>query len=373
MGKNVEKEKWRLIEFDIESTARVMAGVLLATMRSAKEGIAPNTLLIATPRKHSVTAGYHADAERYIDIGYCKEHAIEIARIFLGHGSGIYDKGNIITYIICDRSKVKSKDLTNLYEEILTPYANAFHERFGINTFYRPLNDIMFGDKKVSGSSFIMDEDKVYCPVFFQVKHPDTEVFSKAIRMPPEKYADKAEAEMESAEAIAKRVYSYEAAAGKEIPLEEARETIKDAVAKKFNNVELIPGEFIEEERKWIKEAEEKYVNNDEWLLASSVKRKLGEIPPDVEKHEYGMKIPGGPALWIAALVKENKIQKIAITGSMHTAPVTLIEDLEKRLQGCPARKETIRERTNEVLCKGMIGASTSEDFVTTITETISI
>ena len=364
------KERWRLIEFDTESTARMTAGVFPATMRSIKENIVPNTLWIGTPRRHGITLGYHADAERYINIEYCKEHDIEMARIFVGHGSAIYDKGNLLTCIMCDRSKVKSQELTNLYEEILVPYANALSERFNMDASYRPLNDIMIGDKKVTGCSFIIDEDKIYCPTFFQVKHPDAEVASKAIRMPPEKYLDKAEAGMESAEAIATRIYSYEDAAGREISLEEARETIRGAVAKKFN-VELIPAEFKEEEKKWIKEAEEKYVNNDEWLLASTVKRKLGETPPDVEKHEYGTKIPGGPALWIATLVKENKIQKIAITGSIHTAPVTLIEDLEKGLEGCPTKEETIRGITNEVLRKGMLGASTPEDFVKAITEAV--
>lgn len=90
------------------------------------------------------------------------------------------------------------------------------------------------------------------------------------------------------------------------------------------------------------------------------MRRKLREIPPDVKRCEYGMKVPGGPALYVVPLIKEDKIQKITITGSMHTAPLTLIENLEQALEGCPVADEAIRGELNEVLSKGMVGACNS-------------
>jgi lipoate-protein ligase A len=358
-------EKWRYLDLTVQSVPLGALTVLPAVIRAVTEGIATNTYFILSVQKHGVTLGYHADAERFINIEYCKKHDIDMGRLLLGHGSVIYDRGNMIGCNVCDRKLVKAGTLPALFAEILTACAETFGKSFGINAYYRPLNDIQVGGKKVTGSAFMMYPNVVSCPIFVQVTPPDVEIVGKALLAPPEKFADKAEAEMESAEALASRAYSYEQAAGREISLDEMKEAMKEAMAKKFD-IELIPGELTDEEKKWMRESKEKYFN-DEWLLGSTVRKKLREIPPDVKRCEYGMKVPGGPALYVVPLIKEDKIQKIAITGSMHTTPLTLIEDLERALEGCPVAEGAIRGKANEILSKGMVGAATPDDFVKAI------
>jgi lipoate-protein ligase A len=54
------------------------------------------TLVFVTPEKPFVSVGYHQLASRELNVSYCREHAIPIARRFVGGGRG--DCGRVYTY-----------------------------------------------------------------------------------------------------------------------------------------------------------------------------------------------------------------------------------------------------------------------------------
>lgn len=330
------------------------------------EGKSSPLMCLIRPQKYSVLIGLYTDADLYVDLDYCRKNDIEVERGRFGFGALAWDSGTCEFTFLLPRKIFTSDEMVEVYKEILTKCAEIFSDIFHTEAYYRPLNDIEIRQRKVGGSYTKAGGDYRMTGSFFQVKEPDMEFASRALRTPPEKVADKVTA------TTAERISYLEEDYGKEVPWEEVIEKVRK-YGEEYFNLNLIPGTFTDEEIATIDRAYETRLS-DEVLLINSERRRLGPLPPGAERREKAMKLPHGPALRIVAYVnpEENRIINISITGSMHAAPIGIPYWLEGALKGVLIDEEHIRPRVEEIFNIGQIAMAAPDDYVKAIMAAVS-
>ena len=69
-------------------------------------------------------------------------------------------------------------------------------------------------------------------------------------------------------------------------------------------------------------------------------------------------------SLRIVTYIKENKLQNISITGSIHCDPPPMIWWMEDALRGMPIDETVIRAKIEEIFAKGTVAMGIADDFV---------
>lgn len=121
-----------------------------------------------------------------------------------------------------------------------------------------------------------------------------------------------------------------------------------------YFGVELVPGELTDYEKELF-EKDWKVVSSEEFIQAQSDERRLGPMPAGAKRCENIMKVPGGPALRVAAYVKDNRILNISITGSIHCSPRPMPLWLEGALKGVLIDEDTVRAKVEEIFSIGQV------------------
>jgi len=113
-------------------------------------------LVLYSRNKPTVSLGRFKDVNESINIDYAKKNDITIVRRLSG-GSAIYCDRNQITYsIILERDRFDSKE--EAYKTVCDcVIASLTH--LGVKAVYKPINDILVNDKKISGSAQYRDQE----------------------------------------------------------------------------------------------------------------------------------------------------------------------------------------------------------------------
>ncbi|MCR5076965.1 MAG: lipoate--protein ligase family protein [Prevotella sp.] len=96
----------------------------------------------------SVIFGRNQDVYAEVNLDYCREHGIHTFRRKSGGGCVYADQSNVMMSYITDSDEVQST-FTH-YMEMMT---NTLRQ-MGVNASWTEHNDIMIGDRKVSGNAF---------------------------------------------------------------------------------------------------------------------------------------------------------------------------------------------------------------------------
>lgn len=109
-------------------------------------------LVLVSPAEPYVCIGYHQDIHREIDLDYCRSKHIPVFRRDLG-GGAVYLDGrqlffNLILHI--DNS-LAPKNREHFYKKFIQPVCDVYN-RIGIPARYKPINDILCGARKISGT-----------------------------------------------------------------------------------------------------------------------------------------------------------------------------------------------------------------------------
>lgn len=100
----------------------------------------------------AATLGYFQCAGRELDIGRCKELEIDVVRRPTGGGCVFHDESGELTYSVVASSKGTMKEIIASYSAICSCVVRALG-RLGIESSFSPVNDIVAGKKKISGSA----------------------------------------------------------------------------------------------------------------------------------------------------------------------------------------------------------------------------
>lgn len=334
----MRNDEWRLLDLKFSSFAAATPLVSTLLKLKAEEKI-PNTLALITFEKCGVCLFYYNDPEKEIDMDFCRQNDIEFGRRDTGGSPYWADPGTLSMYFCFNHKQVSRfpDTIAEGYRYLIGTAAQAISEKFGIPAVYRPLNDMEVAGRKLAGHTvtFLGDTCRWGCGP--QVLKPRMELMSRTLKVPPEKFSDK------EAKTVEARVTNFEELLGRAPAFEEVKQTYALAM-ERVMKIKFQAGNLSPEEQELIAKERAKIFSED-WLMAMTEKRKFGDdLSAGFTRGEHALKIPQGPLIRAIVLMDGVIIRNISLTGSVHCAPVQLLEDMEAGLKGLQGREESVRE-----------------------------
>ncbi len=145
---------WRLLITKTDSYKEQMA-IDEANIEAVASGESPPIVRVCYFKKPSVSIGFFQSVFKEVDVALCAKEGIEIFRRMTGGGAVYKDPQREINYsfIIPERDERVSLDVIESYKIICGAIIKGLNEEFGINTVFKPINDIIVNNKKISGNA----------------------------------------------------------------------------------------------------------------------------------------------------------------------------------------------------------------------------
>jgi len=146
--------KWRVIALEKEHDSYLKMATEEAIINSVRKKDSPPTLRFYSWNKPAVSLGYFQKANTELNLDKCKEDNIEIFRRLTGGGavykSSLYEIN--YSFIIREDDPLISKNVEESYQTFSKAIIEGF-KSLGIILIFKPINDILFNGKKVSGNA----------------------------------------------------------------------------------------------------------------------------------------------------------------------------------------------------------------------------
>jgi lipoate-protein ligase A len=358
---------WRILDLNAVDGYE-MTNLYEAVGRAVSEGLSSNTLILNHPKKPFVNIGYHQLMEKEIDINYAKSKGFDLVRRSIGGGAildGPWEQDYFV--IVNRRSPECPSQIPEFYKKFLKPIMYAL-KKYELNVNFRPPNDILIGNRKISGNGAITINNSNVLAGDILLDLP-VELMTKIIKAPSEKFRDK----------LAKSISQWLTALNLETGSTPRREEVKSYIVEGFNrelDIEFEYGKITSEEKDYLNELLEER-KTDDWIfmkewghpqLFSQIDTKGTKIRSGVTLCEATYKAE--KLIRITMEIHENKVSEISISGDFFTQPyLGIISYIENKLKGVTLDEEeltnTFREAFNEQNLK-VYGAK-ANDFVKAI------
>ena len=359
----MRSDQWRLLDLKLSSYAAATPMVSMLLQLKSEEKI-PNTLALITFEKSSACLFYYNDPEKELDMEFCRQNDIEVGRRDTGGSPYWADPGTLVVFFWFNRRQVPGfpETIAEAYRFLIGASAQAISERFGIPAVYRPLNDLEVSGKKIAGHTvtFLGDSCRWGCGP--QVLKPRMDLMSRALKVPPEKYADK------EAKTVEARVTNFEELLGRAPSFEEIKQTYVLAL-ERVMKIQFQQGGFSPEEDRLIHQQTAQIFSQD-WLTAMTEGRKFGDdLSAGWPRGEHALKVPQGPLIRAIVLLDGKIIRNISLTGSIHCIPVRLVEEMEAGVRGKEGREEVVGEVIRKIFSRPgvQVAGCSPEHFVQAI------
>ncbi|MHA1912102.1 MAG: lipoate--protein ligase [Candidatus Kariarchaeaceae archaeon] len=318
-----------------------------------------NFLIITWPNDKIVCVGHHQDMRREVDLEYCKQKNIPVVRRACGGGQVLLDKDQLFYQVIRRETEEMNpmKELGIFFETFLEPVVKTYRD-LGIEAEYKPVNDIMANNKKISGNGAASINDTTALVGNFILEFPHKEM-AKIFNVPNEKFRDQV------AKTLEERVGSIKDILGKKPEKEEIVKrycaNFEEMLGVRLIALPKLPKKIMEKAKEL-----KKLYTTDEWKYEISKKNEMVrkiKISGEVKVKEKNYKAEGG-LIQAITVETEEKIEKIGISGDFFIADPSKIKDLEKTFTGIKKEEKAIREAGSKYLEKSAIPGITPEDFV---------
>ncbi len=141
--------QWRVIPLEETDSAMNMA-IDEAIMEGVRLGTSPPTIRFYGWRPKAISIGYFQSLALEVDTAACARFGIDIVRRRTGGGAVFHD--HEITYSIIGKEALFAAGITESYKRICGLVIDAL-QRLGMNAEFHPINDVLVGDKKISGNA----------------------------------------------------------------------------------------------------------------------------------------------------------------------------------------------------------------------------
>jgi len=286
-----------------------------------QQGKVPDTLrFLRFPP--TALVGRHQALEQEINLSYCRENEIGIARRITGGGAIFMEPGLLGWELVFDRKTLGVNNLPDLTREICEAAADGI-SRLGVTARFRPRNDIEVDGRKISGTGGFFDGDTL----FFQgtvLVDMNPRVMVSALHVP------RAKLEKRELDSVEQRVVTLRELKGSDTPgLPEIQSKLARAFADRFS-LDLNMGELTEEERSNAEVLYREEIGTDEFV---------GDIdePEAARGRLTGQHAATGGTITVYLRLEgpaQNRIREALITGDFFVTPPRVIFDLESRLRG---------------------------------------
>jgi len=289
-------------------------------------------LVIVSPQNPLASVGYFQDAAKEMDLEYCKRNSIPVMRREVGGGATYLDENQVFYQIIWQKGNPRFPMRIKDIFPYLSQSACETYRDFGIETRFRPENDIVTKDERKiagEGGGDIGDSMVFVGGILMDF---DYQTMSKILKVPEEKFRDKIYKSMEENLTTMKR----------ELGRTPEREEVVRSLIFHFENLvgklklanltQDVVDKMIELER---------WFTSDEFLF-----KKTPRIPTGVKIREgveilYSTYKARGGLIRTAQEVKNEMIQDIGISGDFQFYPKSELTGLEDHLRNIK-RKERI-------------------------------
>ena len=320
-------------------------------------------LVIVSPGQPLASIGYFQDAEKEIDLDYCKGAGISVMRREVGGGATYLDENQIFYQVIWNSDNTKfPRNIKEIFQYLSFPPCETYR-KFGINTSFRAENDIITDSgKKIAGEGggdignsmvfvggILMDFDYV--------------TMSRVLKVPDEKFRDKIYKSMEENLTTMKRELG-------QIP---PRAEIKRVLVESFEKIlgRLEPVEIDDGTIQKIREIEQWFMS-DEFFH-----KKTPRIPQGVKIKEgieilYGLyKAKGGLIRSAEEIENKKTIRDIVVSGDFNLFPKDALGDVENALKNKDFEQNIIKEEVEKIYDRKKIESPgvAPEDITKAITE----
>ncbi len=247
------KEKWRLIDLAVADAATQMAtDEAIASARNLGE--TPNTVRLYRWKPSAVSVGYFQSVAKEVDLDAASAQGIDVIRRITGGGAVYHDYDGEITYSLVapESDPLMPKDILESYKLVCGCVVLGLR-RMGVESEFKPVNDITAGGRKVSGNAQTRRHGVVLQHGTILLGCDPKKIFS-VLKVSGTKLSDKAIASAEE------RVTSVRKILGRDVGFPEAR----DALVAGFEEglgVELVPGNLTATELRLAAEYRVKYAS----------------------------------------------------------------------------------------------------------------
>lgn len=335
-------ETWRLLDLGPIDPLETQT-IYDMVAQAITEDEAENTLIICWPSDPLVSLGYFQEAEKDIDLEYCRENDVLVVRRVIGGGGVYLDEGQLF-YQIIGRvdSPTTPKSIDAYYRKFLDAPVQTYRN-LGIDAEFRPVNDIQVSGKKISGNGAgdVGDARILTGNLIFDF---DFDSMVHVLRVPSEKFRDKI------FKSLKERMTTIEGELGA-LP---DRNTVKEDLLRLYEktlDIDLERGDLSSWERNKMKELRDKYLSRD-WLFWRKGRKfdvaHQVKISATASVGTANFKAEGG-LIRVTAEVVEGTIEEIVVSGDFFMIPSLGIELVEGALTGVRAEKEEILRRIEQL------------------------
>jgi len=309
-------QSWRVIDTGVRGAAENFA-LNRALLDARGQDACPNTLRFLQFRP-SALLGYHQSAEQELDLDFCAAHGIEVQRRITGGGAIYMDEGQFGWELYLHKSDLGTADMAAIARRLCEAAARGISS-FGVDARFRPRNDIEVGGRKISGTGGAFAGDALLYQGTVLVEF-DVERMVRCLRIPAEKFADKAIADARE------RVVNLADLLGSVPPLSEVKARVQQAFADEFGVV-FAAGGLNDVERRMFGEAMAE-IDTPDWIHL--VRKPRSDLP----LLHATRKFAGG--LLRAAIAYDRpgeRIKQVWFTGDFFVNPRRAVADLEAALR----------------------------------------
>jgi lipoate-protein ligase A len=285
-------------------------------------------LILLSPGSPYVCIGYHQDAAQEVDMDYCRERDIPVFRREVGGGAVYLDGAQLFWQLVIHKNNPLVPAGKNaFYQKFLQAPIEAYRA-LGVPAEYKPVNDIIANNRKVSGTGVGEIEDYIIF-VGNLIVDFDYEMMARVLKVPDEKFRDK----------VYKTIYENLSTIKREVEHVPPTDELWTLMANKFADTLGPLDEQTEVDDEWRAKTDElaaQYLT-DEWLFRGRPQREGRKVTirSGVEMRHKMHKAPGG-LIRAVTQVEEDVIAHVELSGDFFFYPAEQLADLEAALVGVP-------------------------------------
>ncbi|MEN8247150.1 MAG: lipoate--protein ligase [Thermodesulfobacteriota bacterium] len=290
------------------------------------------SLCLLSPSTPYVCIGFHQDADQEVDLEFCRTHDIPVFRREVGGGAVFLDGNQLFFQIILHRdNSIAPKRIDAFYKKFLQPVIEV-HHRIGIAAEYKPVNDLIVANRKISGTGAAEIGDSIVF-VGNLILDFDYKTMSRVLKIPDEKFRDKVKKTIEENLSTIRREL------GEENYRQWDEPTLNQILVEEFDKLlgPLRPSNKDQEIATKMKELETSMIN-DAWLFQKGkrVEGRIVKVRSGLEVVQRMHKTPGG-LIRAEFAVENGKYKDVNISGDFFCFPKDSVDRLAAVVEDCPA------------------------------------
>jgi len=319
-------------------------------------------LCLVSPISPYVCIGFHQDVEQEVDLEFCKNNSIPVFRREVGGGAVYLDGNQLFFQLIIRRDNpIAPRRIDAFYKKFLQPVIEV-HRRIGVDARYKPVNDLVVENRKISGTGAAEIGDSIVF-VGNLILDFDYEMMSRVLKIPDEKFRDKVK------KTIAENLSTIRRELGEHKFEQWDEQTLNKMMMAEFEKIlgPMEPGAKNDELVAKMKTLETSMIN-DAWLFQKG-KRVAGRVV----KVRSGLNVmqrmhkAAGGLIRVEFTVEDGKYRNVAISGDFFCFPRDSVDRLATNLENCSKDKfaDVVSDfyQTEEVEIPGVTADDWSQAF----------